>query len=104
MAPDFRGRLADGRHFVGDFGQVGWPTLIQTFYDVRMVPGALWITVPETGKHLILECQINMAEYVQAVHEAGFDKPQPSRFRSKGLTIISKLIQRPDITLVTLYG
>ncbi len=99
MAPDFRGRLADGTHFVGDFGQVGWPTLIRTFMDVRMVPGALWITVPETGKHLILECQINMSEYVQAVHLAEFDKPKRPK---TGLTVVRQIHKQPDVQIITL--
>ncbi len=73
MAPDFGGRLlsesetSDDIYFWGDFGQVGVPTIFQVLQDARMKPGSLWITVPETGRHLVLECQIYMADFFQEI-------------------------------------
>ena len=68
MAPDFAGRLlgyGEDIYFWGDFGRVSIPAIFDVLQDVRMKPGSLWITVPATGKHLILECQVNMAAFIQ---------------------------------------
>jgi len=73
MAPDFGGRLlsegeaSEDIYFWGDFGQVGVPTIFQVLQDARMKPGSLWITVPETGRHLVLECQIYMTDFFQQI-------------------------------------